>query len=162
MKRTDEVPAVASCYALRLCALVAACAFGTSIAMRQVVVTGCLDEPSGEPLVSLRFERMSFLNRTLLRIDAGTVARVGERGGCSREDVESLLALLAPMEASIALNDDASFAPVQPLHAPIPEAWFPISDDRRFLPASLAHLLHADAIVLGDVLQFDPHLGWIG
>ena len=149
--RIDELPAFAACYALRVAALVAACAFGTSIGMRQVVVTGCVDAPTGDPVLSLRFERMSFLNRTLSRIDAGMVARVGERGACTATDVRALLDMLAPIEAHIDLGEDAVLQPVEALHAPLPESRLPISEDRRYLPAPLAHLLHADRVCDLDI-----------
>ena len=144
--RADEVPALASCYALRLAALVAACAFGTSIGMRQVVVTGCAGSALGEPRLSMRFERMSFLNRALYRIDAGTVARIGSQRSCSPADVMVLLSLLAPIEAQVKLAEDGGMMPVEPLAVELPESRLPISEDRRYLPAPLAHLLHADTV----------------
>ena len=145
-RRANERPAMAACYALRVAALVAACGFGASIAMRQVVVTGCAGSPAGQPLLSLRFERMSFLNRALYRIESGMVARVGERGACTADNVKALLDMLAPLEANLDLADDATMQPVDPLHVDLPESRLPISEDRRYLPSSLAHLLHADRV----------------
>ena len=142
--RSEEVPAIASCYALRVAALVAACGFGTSIGMRHVVVTGCADTPEGQPLLSMRFERMSFLNRTLYRIDSGTVSRVGAKGTCTPADVEQLLDLIAPMQANASFGKDGGLLPVPALELELPESRLPISEDRRFLPAHIAHLLHAD------------------
>lgn len=149
--RSDEVPAIHSCYALRIAALVAACGFGTSIGMRQVVVTGCAEGPEGEPLLSLRFERMSFLNRALYRIEAGTVSRIGAKGTCTVADAKSLLELLAPMEAKACFDEVGWLLPVEPLELELPESRLPISEDRRFLPAHIAHLLHADRVCDLDV-----------
>ena len=139
-----EVPALASCYALRLAALVAACGFGASIGMRQVLVTGCADSTQGEPLFSLHFERMSYLNRALYRIDSGTVSRIGGQRDCTAADVEVLLSLLAPIDARVELDADGGLLPIEPLELPLPESRLPISADNRYLPSSVAHLLHAD------------------
>ncbi|MDO4890320.1 MAG: hypothetical protein Q3963_03070 [Coriobacteriaceae bacterium] len=144
--RAGEVPALASCYALRLCALVAACGFGTSIGMRQVTVTACADSINGEPVLSMRFERMSYLNRALYRIDSGTVARVGGQRDCTAADVEVLLSLLAPMEARIRIGEDGGLLPVEELDPALPESRLPLSQDTRFLPSNVAHLLHADRV----------------
>ena len=140
----DEVPALASCYALRLAALVAACGFGTSIGMRQVLVTGCDGSPDGQPLCSLHFERMSYLNRALYRIDSGTVSRIGNQRDYTAADVDVLLSLLAPINAQLDLDDDGGMLPVEPLELVLPASRLPISADTRYLPSSVAHLLHAD------------------
>ena len=142
----DEVPALATCYALRVAALLAACGFGTSIGMRQVLVTGCADSPTGTPLLSLRFERMSYLNRALYRIDLGTVSRIGGQRDCTAADVEVLLSLLAPLEARVSLDESGALLPVEPLALEFPEGRFPISGDERYLPSSVAHLVHADYV----------------
>ena len=144
--RAHEVPALVACYALRLSTLVAACGFGTGIGMRDVTVTACSDSLDGTPVLSMRFERMSFLNRALYRIDLGTVARIGGQRDCTAADVEVLLALLAPIEARIRIGDDGGLLPVDPLEPQLPESRLPISDDTRFLPANVAHLLHADRV----------------
>ena len=142
----DEVPARATCYALRLAALVAACGFGTSLGMRQVVVTGCEGDPSGRPLLSMRFERISFLNRALYRIDMGTVSRIGRQGKYMPSDATVMLSLLAPMEAHVELAEDGGLQPVEALPLELGESRLPVSRDERYLPAPLAHLLHADRV----------------
>jgi hypothetical protein len=144
--RGDERAAFAACYAVRAAAMVAACGFGAGLGMRQVVVEARRETVEGEPLLSLRFERMSFLNRALYRIDAGMVARVGEHGPCTADDVRALVDLLAPMQARLQLSPEGGLERIEPLVVELPESRLPISADERVLPPHLAHLLHADCV----------------
>lgn len=144
--RADERPAFAACHALRLAALVAACGFGAGFGMRQVLVECRADGVGGPAVLSMRFERMSYLNRTLSRIDMGTVARVGEHGPCTAADVESLLKLLAPIESRIEFDGREGLRPIEPLELELPPARAAIAEDDRFLPSNVAHLVHADRV----------------
>ena len=144
--RAGDRCALAACYALRLAGLLAACGFGAGLGMRQVLVQGRAGGPRGVPVLSLRFERMSFLNRALMRIDSGALARVGGRGSCTAEDVASLLGQLAPIEAAFSFDPVEGMLPIEPLQMELPPSRLPLSEDDRFLPAHVAHLVHADRV----------------
>ena len=142
----SEQTARASLYALRLAALVASCAFGASLGIRTVLVTACAGSSTGTPVLSLAFERMSFLNRTLPHITSGAVARIGRDGNCATTHPAELLSLLAPKEARASFDGEGGLLPVEPLTATLSPSRLAMSDDQRTLPSFLAQLLHAQTV----------------
>ncbi len=141
-----EREARASLYALRLAMLVASCAFGTSLGIRSVILTACENAPTGTPVLSLAFERMSFLNRSLPQVESGAVARIGRDGKCVASHPAELLSLLAPMGCRISFGEDGGLLPIQPLAASLSPSRLALSDDQRTLPSFLAQLLHAHTV----------------
>lgn len=150
--RAAQAPAAARAYAVRLAALAAAAAFGTSAGIVRVQVVGCADLAFKRPIFSLCFKRMDFLTKTRPALEEGANAVR------TAEDAAALLEALAPEEAVLGTDEGGALAPIDepaPLVAPQPELW---ADERR-LPPDLADLLCADTVSDLDVFHGEDPLG---
>lgn len=145
---TGERPAAAASYTLRVSVLLAAAALGASVGVRRVVVNahGCsLDEPA---LLSLEFERMAFMSRTLPALARGAFGEPGTECAFGQ-----LLELAAPRRKAVELDADGGLAPVEPVHVSLPDQRPPLADDERLVPVHLAAALHADQVRELDVMS---------
>lgn len=145
---TDSLGAQAAAYALRLVALVAACAFGCSIGVSRVVITGFDGSLEGTPLLSMDFARMPF---TLTALEAARDGRLrGEAGVCRPQQ---LLGLMHANAQAIELGEDGRLLPIEPLNVEISVPSTPLVDDTRDLPEELQGLFQATRACELDVIS---------
>ena len=115
-----------------------------------MVVHGCEDSLNNSVVLSLEFDRMTFMMGVLPQLNAnGAACAAG-----TEYDPAALFAVLKP--ARFAVQPDASGRnqPVQKLDAEFaPERRTPLAEDTRPLPDDLATLLHADRVCDLDVLS---------
>lgn len=149
---TSQQPAAAAAYALRLAAVIAAAAFGSSVGITRALVNGHEGSLGDETTLSLEFDRMTFVMGVMPAIKAGKTAAPGTE--C---DPATLFGLLRPAKFAISPDASGHNLPVEPLEANLPERRIPIAEDTRALPPVIAELLHADTVRDLDVLsEQDP------
>ncbi len=134
----NAAAAARDAYALRLCALLAATAFGASEGVTSVTVTVVDAELKGDVLASLRFSRLQSRSQTLANVRDGSLADPS-----LDLSPERVLALLCAQEASVAFAQDGSLATTEELDCGFGPL-VPLGQDMRELPAKLADLVCAD------------------
>lgn len=143
-----ELGAQAAAYAVRLVTLVAACAFGCSIGINRVVVTGFDGSLEGAPLISMEFARMPF---TLTALEAVRDGRMkGEPGAA---DPAYLLSLVHPTAQAISLSAAGDLEAIEPLPATLSVPNTPLVDDQRELPEELQGTFQATRACELDVIS---------
>lgn len=141
----NAAPAARDAYALRLCALLAATAFGASGGVTSVTVTVVDGELGDNVLASLRFSRLQFRSQALANVRDGSLADAS-----LDLSPERVLGLLCAQEASVAFAQDGSLATAEELDCGF-EPLVPLGRDTRELPAKLADLVCADRACELDV-----------
>lgn len=144
----------AAAYGLRLAALIAAAAFGSSVGITRVVVNGKEGSIAGPAIMSLEFGRIPFT--------MGTMAAIRE-GRLSAPETEcnpgALFDMLRLQNHTIDLADDGSLRPVEPLEVELGVVRTPVAEDSRPLSPELRDLLLADVVSDLDVMsEQDPDL----
>ena len=125
-------------YALRLCVLLAAIAFGASEGVTSVTVTVLDGDLAGDVLASLRFSRLQFRSQTLANVRDASLSNPSLDLSPQR-----VLELLCAQEASVSFAQDGSLAVTEELgcgFVPLPL----LGHDTRELPSKLADLVCAD------------------
>lgn len=145
---TAELAAQAAAYALRLVVLVAACAFGCSIGISRVVVTGYDGSLEGTPLISMDFARMAF---SLTALEAAKDGRLKGRPGAPQP--AQLLGLLHCSNQAVQLGEDGRLQPIEPLEVELSVPAAPLTDDTRELPEELQGLFQATRACELDVIS---------
>ncbi|WP_165047000.1 MULTISPECIES: tetratricopeptide repeat protein [unclassified Adlercreutzia] len=146
--RTSQQPAAAAAYALRLAALIAAAAFGSSVGITRALVNGHEGSLDSETVLSLEFDRMTFVMGVMPSIKEGATAAAG-----TEYDPATLFGLLKPTRFAVSPDASGHNLPVEPLAANLPERHIPLAEDTRVLPPELAELLHADRACDLDVMS---------
>lgn len=148
-------PAAAAAYALRLAALIASAAFGSSVGITRVIVNGHEGSIAGQTVLSLEFGRIPFTMGTMAKI------RSGEFSAAATEcDPAALFDMLHLAQFAANLGDDGTLQPVEPLKAELSVPYTPVAEDTRPIPEDLRALLHADEVRDLDVMsEQDPELG---
>lgn len=134
--------AFAALYGLRLSSLLAACAFGTSVAVTRCVVTAFDGSLGGQPLLSCDFDRGTFSRRTLKAL-----AKDAEH------PAESPSQLADSLKAHVAMDfADGSLRPVEPYRmAGLKERQQELWLDHRPLSPELSSLVLATTAAELDV-----------
>ena len=145
---TDSLGAQAAAYALRLVVLVAACAFGCSIGINRVVVTGYDGSLEGTPLISMEFARMPF---SLAALEAARDGRLTAQPGTA--DPQALLPLIRCSAQAVELGADGRLQPVEPLEANLSVPSTPLPQDTRELPKELQGVFQATRACELDVIS---------
>lgn len=145
---SSQQPAAAAAYALRLAAVIAAAAFGSSVGISRALVNGHEGNLDNKTTLSLEFDRMTFVMGTMPAIKAGKMAAAGTE--C---DPAMLFSLLRPAKYAISPDASGHNLPVEPLKANLPERRIPLAEDTRALPEELAALLRAAEVRDLDVLS---------
>ncbi len=103
-------PAAAAAYALRLAALIAAAAFGTSVGVTRVVVNGREGSIAGANVLSLEFGRIPFTMGAMAKI------RSGEFSAPATEcDPATLFDMLHLTHIAANIDGEGNLQPVEPL-----------------------------------------------
>lgn len=145
---TAQRPAAAAAYALRLAALIASAAFGSSVGITRVIVNGKEGSIAGATVMSLEFGRIPFTMGTMAKI------RNGEFGGTAAEcDPAALFDMLHLQSYVVNLGADGTMQPVEPLAAELSVVRTPVNEDTRMLSPELRDLLHADVVSDLDVMS---------
>ncbi len=149
----DARAADAASYAVRLATLLAACAFGASVAVVRAVVNlrAAADAQDGSAddaptLLSLAFDRIPFVMGSLGRIDR--LADPALNG-------EGLLGELAPADRAVSFDARGGLLPVEPLDAGMAGRHPALWQDTRPLPENLRAPLRADYAWELDVFHDD-------
>ncbi|WP_300627676.1 lipopolysaccharide assembly protein LapB [uncultured Adlercreutzia sp.] len=147
--------AAAASYALRLAALIASAAFGSSVGVTHVVVNGKEGSIAGLTCLSLEFARIPFTMGTIAKI------RGGEFSAPETEyDPQALLAMLFLQNSVLEFGEDGALQPVEALPVELKVNRTPVAEDSRPLPEDLRNLLHADIVSDLDVMsEQDAALG---
>lgn len=136
--------AVATAYGVRLAAALAACAFGSSVLVTRVVVTGFAGSLGGEAVLSADLGRAAFSGPVMEAVEADL-----------EEPGDGAAAIVAAMGAH--LRTAADGAEVEPFKvAGLKERRVELWRDRRPLPPELADSLRADVAADLDV-YFDRY-----
>ncbi|MEE0345314.1 MAG: hypothetical protein UDM07_02670, partial [Adlercreutzia sp.] len=138
---TAQRPAAAAAYALRLAALIAAAAFGTSVGVTRVVVNGREGSIAGPTVMSLEFGRIPFTMGAMAKI------RSGEFSAPATEcDPAALFDMLHLAQFAVNIDEAGNLQPVEPLPVELSVPFTPVAEDTRPLPENLRGLLHADSV----------------
>ena len=141
-------PAAAAAYALRLAALIAAAAFGTSVGITRVVVNGREGSIAGPTVLSLEFGRIPFTMGAMAKI------RSGEFSAPATEcDPAALFDMLRLTQFAADIDDGGNLQPVEPVTVELSVPFTPVAEDTRPLPENLRGLLHADIVSDLDVMS---------
>lgn len=138
----------AAAYGLRLAALIAAAAFGSSVGVTRAVVNGKEGSIAGATVMSLEFGRIPFTMGTMAKIRGGEFSAPGVE--C---DPGALFDMLHLQNHAINLADDGTLQPVEPLAAELGVVRTPVAEDTRELSPELRDLLHADIVRDLDVMS---------
>lgn len=145
---TAQRPAAAAAYALRLAALIAAAAFGTSVGVTRVVVNGREGSIAGPTVMSLEFGRIPFTMGAMAKI------RSGEFSAPATEcDPAALFDMLHLAQFAVNIDEAGNLQPVEPLPVELSIPFTPVAEDTRPLPENLRGLLHADIVSDLDVMS---------
>lgn len=145
---TVQRPAAAAAYALRLAALIAAAAFGTSVGVTRVVVNGREGSIAGPTVMSLEFGRIPFTMGAMAKI------RSGEFSAPATEcDPAALFDMLHLAQFAVNIDEAGNLQPVEPLPVELSVPFTPVAEDTRPLPENLRGLLHADIVSDLDVMS---------
>lgn len=152
---TAQRPAAAAAYALRLAALIAAAAFGTSVGVTRVVVNGREGSIAGANVLSLEFGRIPFTMGAMAKI------RSGEFSAPATEcDPATLFDMLHLTQFAANIDGEGNLQPVEPLAVELSVPYTPVAEDTRPLPEDLRGMLHADIVSDLDVMsEQDAELG---
>ena len=152
---TVQRPAAAAAYALRLAALIAAAAFGTSVGVTRVVVNGREGSIAGANVLSLEFGRIPFTMGAMAKI------RSGEFSAPATEcDPATLFDMLHLTHIAANIDGEGNLQPVEPLAVELSVPYTPVAEDTRPLPEDLRGMLHADIVSDLDVMsEQDAELG---
>lgn len=141
-------PAAAAAYALRLAALIAAAAFGTSVGVTRVIVNGREGSIAGPTVMSLEFGRIPFTMGAMAKI------RSGEFSAPATEcDPAALFDMLHLAQFAVNIDEAGNLQPVEPLPVELSVPFTPVAEDTRPLPENLRGLLHADIVSDLDVMS---------
>lgn len=142
----------AASYALRLAFLMAHTAFCSSLNVTCANVTCTSGSLSGDPLLSLRFDRRSFAMHARVAAESGALDNP-----LLDNDPLAIYHLLAPDDHRIRFGADRELLPVEPLPEPVPLAAQRVALclDERPLPESLRALVRADMARELDVMDDD-------
>lgn len=144
----------AAAYGLRLAALIAAAAFGSSVGITRVVVNGKEGSIVGPTVMSLEFGRIPFTMGTMADIREGRFS--APETEC---DPAALFDMLHLQNHALDLADDGTLRPVEPLAVELKAVRTPVAEDTRPLSLELRDLLHADVVSDLDVMsEQDPDL----
>ena len=143
-----QQPAAAAAYSLRLAALVASAAFGASVGITRVVIHGHEDSLNNSVVLSLEFDRMSFVMGTAPAIKGGAAGAPG-----TEYDPATLFSMLRPARFSLAPDANGHNQPVEKLAVNLPNRRIPLPEDTRELPPDMAALLHAHEVRELDVIS---------
>ena len=151
---TAQRPAAAAAYALRLGALIASAAFGTSVGITRVIVNGREGSIAGTTVLSMEFGRIPFTMGTMAKI------RSGEFSAPETEcNPAALFDMLHLAQVAVNLGDDGTLQPVDALPTELAVPYTPVAEDTRPIPDDLRGLLHADEVRDLDVMsEQDPDL----
>lgn len=145
---TAQRPAAAAAYALRLAALIAAAAFGTSVGITRVVVNGREGSIAGPTVLSLEFGRIPFTMGAMAKI------RSGEFFAPATEcDPAALFDMLRLTQFAADIDDGGSLQPVEPVTVELSVPFTPVAEDTRPVPEDLRGVLHADIVSDLDVMS---------
>lgn len=149
-----QQPAAAAAYALRLAALVAAAAFGSSVGITRVIVNGHEGSLDAPVVLSLEFSRVAFMAAVAPALRDGSFE--AEYAQC---DPATMFSLVKPTRWALSPDEAGRSLPVEALESGLPDRHVPLAEDSRPLPADLATLLHADVASDLDVMsEQDPAL----
>ena len=138
---TAQRPAAAAAYALRLAALIAAAAFGTSVGITRVVVNGREGSIAGPTVLSLEFGRIPFTMGAMAKI------RSGEFFAPATEcDPAALFDMLRLTQFAADIDDGGNLQPVEPVTVELSVPFTPVAEDTRPVPEDLRGVLHADIV----------------
>lgn len=145
----------AAAYGLRLAALIASAAFGSSVGVTRVIVNGKEGSIAGATVMSLEFGRIPFTMGTMAAIRDGRFS--APETAC---DPATLFDMLHLQNSAFNLADDGSLQPVEPLEVELAVVRTPVAEDDRELSPELRDLLHADTVRELDVMsEQDAELG---
>lgn len=145
---TAQRPAAAAAYALRLAALIAAAAFGTSVGITRVVVNGREGSIAGPTVLSLEFGRIPFTMGAMAKI------RSGEFSAPATEcDPAALFDMLRLTQFAADIDDGGNLQPVEPVTVELSVPFTPVAEDTRPVPEDLRGVLHADIVSDLDVMS---------
>lgn len=145
---TAQRPAAAAAYALRLAALIAAAAFGTSVGITRVVVNGREGSIAGPTVLSLEFGRIPFTMGAMAKI------RSGEFFAPATEcDPAALFDMLRLTQFAADIDDGGNLQPVEPVTVELSVPFTPVAEDTRPVPEDLRGVLHADIVSDLDVMS---------
>ncbi len=145
---TSTRPAAAAAYALRLAALIASAAFGSSVGITRVIVNGKEGSIAGDTVLSLEFGRIPFTMGTMAKIKNGAF------GAAEAEcDPAALFDMMHLQNHAINLGEDGTMLSVEPLSAELDVVRTPVAEDARPLSDELRDLLHADIVSDLDVMS---------
>ena len=152
---TAQRGGAAAAYGLRLAALIAAAAFGTSVGITRVIVNGKEGSIAGQTIMSLEFGRIPFTMGTMAAIREGRFT--APETDC---DPGALFDMLHLQNYVINLNEsDGVLQSVEPLEVTLNVVRTPVAEDDRPLSDELRALLHADTVRDLDVMsEQDPDL----
>lgn len=140
--------AAAASYALRLAALIASAAFGSSVGVTRVIVNGKEGSIAGLTCLSLEFARIPFTMGAMAKV------RSGEFSAPETEyDPQALLAMLLLQNSALEFGEDGTLQPVEALPVELHVNRTPVAEDSRPLPEDLRDLLHADIVSDLDVMS---------
>lgn len=138
-----EPPLVRTTYALRLSALLASVAFGSSVGIVRARVVLHERTEKGPTLMALTFSRQAFTMDAIPAIDALKHRPTGL-------SPDELLALFCPVEQEFSLGEDGGLLPLEVAESLVPRGPA-MKDDLRQLPEELATVLHADRVCDLDI-----------
>ena len=149
-------PACAAAYAIRLAGLMAQVAFASSVRVMAVDVTAHEDGLAGRPLLSLGFDRTSFLMEALPPLKDGRLDNP-----MFDDDPLAVLNVLKPVRHAVRFAGDRGLCEITPLpvHASLAAKRQEVWRDRRPLPEPLRGLLRADTVAELDVMHDDAVVG---
>ena len=139
---TAQRPAAAAAYALRLAALIAAAAFGTSVGITRVVVNGREGSIAGPTVLSLEFGRIPFTMGAMAKIRSGEFF-----------DPAALFDMLRLTQFAADIDDGGNLQPVEPVTVELSVPFTPVAEDTRPVPEDLRGVLHADIVSDLDVMS---------
>lgn len=142
----------AASYALRLAGLLAQAAFTTGARVTSVDVTGRLGSLSGQPVLSLGFDRSPFQMGVQPAYVSGRFDDAAQDN-----DPAAIVQMLQPARHALRFGADRGLMPVEPL--PLPKALVrqhvPLWKDKRELPDDIKTLVRADYAYELDVMHDD-------
>lgn len=149
-------PACAAAYAIRLAGLMAQVAFASSVRVMAVDVTAHEDGLAGRPLLSLGFDRTTFLMEALPPLKDGRLDNP-----MFDDDPLAVLNVLKPVRHAVRFAGDRGLCEITPLpvHASLAAKRQEVWRDRRPLPEPLRGLLRADTVAELDVMHDDAVVG---
>lgn len=150
----NERPAMATTYALRLTALVAAAAFGSSVGIKHVFLNVRSGSLKGDVVMAVEYDRIAFTMGTMTNIRHKLLSQPET---CN--DVNHILSFLHAKQALFNADEAGNLQPIKPLIPHLAVPYVPLAEDTRALPSSLKGLLHADSVRDLDVMtEQDPAL----